>query len=80
VKHTGDGIMASFTSATRAVSIATGQQWRGEIRNRAKDGSHFWLDITIIPTTDSSGRVTRYTSVCVDITARKNAEDMLARL
>ena len=61
-------------------SIATGQQWRGEIRNRAKDGSHFWLDITIIPTTDSSGRVTRYTSVCVDITARKNAEDMLARL
>ena len=61
-------------------TIATGQQWRGEIRNRARDGSHFWLDITIIPTTDGSGRVTRYTSVCVDITARKNAEDMLARL
>ncbi len=61
-------------------TIATGQQWRGELRNRAKDGSHFWLDITIIPTTDGSGRVTRYTSVCVDITARKNAEEMLARL
>jgi two-component system sensor histidine kinase/response regulator len=61
-------------------SLATGQQWRGEICNRAKDGSHFWLDITIIPSTDNSGRVSRYTSVCVDITARKNAEEMLARL
>ncbi|MDY6949515.1 MAG: ATP-binding protein, partial [Pseudomonadota bacterium] len=61
-------------------SLATGQQWRGEICNQAKDGSHFWLDITIIPGTDNSGRVSRYTSVCVDITARKRAEEMLARL
>jgi PAS domain S-box-containing protein len=61
-------------------SIATGQQWRGEIRNRARNGSYFWLDITIIPTTDSSGRVSRYTSVCADITARKRTEDMLASL
>jgi PAS domain S-box-containing protein len=61
-------------------TIATGQPWRGEIRNRAKDGSHFWLDTTIIPTLDDDSRVTRYTSVCIDITARKNAEEMLARL
>lgn len=61
-------------------NIATGHPWRGEIRNRAKNGDHFWLDITIIPTTDSSGRVVRYTSVCVDITARKKAEDMLVQL
>ncbi len=61
-------------------TIATGHPWRGEIQNRAKDGTYFWLDITIIPTTDSSGRVTRYTSVCSDITARKEAEAMLAQL
>ncbi len=61
-------------------NIATGHPWRGEICNRAKDGEHFWLDITIIPSTDNSGRVVRYTSVCVDITARKKTEEMLARL
>jgi len=61
-------------------TIATGQPWRGEIQNRARNGTYFWLDITIIPTTDSSGRVIRYTSVCTDITARKDAEAMLAQL
>jgi PAS domain S-box-containing protein len=60
--------------------IATGHPWRGEICNRAKNGADFWLDITILPTTDSSGRVIRYTSVCVDITARKQAETLLAQL
>lgn len=61
-------------------AIATGQSWRGEIRNRAKDGSYFWLDTTIIPTLDANGRVARYTSVCIDITASKRSEEMLALL
>src|SRR5688572_14546838 len=61
-------------------AIATGQSWRGEIRNRAKDGSYFWVDTTIMPTLDSSGRVTRYTAVCMDITAGKKAEEMFAIL
>jgi PAS domain S-box-containing protein len=61
-------------------AIATGQSWRGEIRNRAKDGSYFWVDTTIMPTLDSSGRVTRYTAVCIDITASKQAEEMFAVL
>ncbi|MBL8265156.1 PAS domain-containing hybrid sensor histidine kinase/response regulator [Steroidobacter sp.] len=61
-------------------TIATGQSWRGEICNRAKSGNLFWLDMTIIPVMDSSHRVTRYTSVCVDITTRKGTEETLARL
>ncbi len=61
-------------------AIATGQPWRGEIRNRAKGGGYFWVDITIVPTIDSTGRVTRYTSICIDITTRKNTEEMLAIL
>lgn len=61
-------------------AIATGQPWRGEIRNRAKDGSHFWVDTTIIPTLDKNGRVARYTSVCIDITESKKAEEMFALL
>ncbi|MFC4308699.1 PAS domain S-box protein [Steroidobacter flavus] len=61
-------------------NIATGQPWRGEICNRAKNGEDFWLDMTIIPATDGSGRVVRYTSVCIDITERKKTEAMLVRL
>lgn len=61
-------------------AIATGQSWRGEIRNRAKDGSYFWVDTTIVPTLDASGRVARYTAVCIDITASKQSEEMLALL
>jgi PAS domain S-box-containing protein len=61
-------------------NIATGHPWRGEICNRAKSGADFWLDITIIPTIDHCSRVIRYTSVCVDITARKKTEETLARL
>ena len=61
-------------------TIATGQPWRGEICNRAKNGSYFWVDATITATVDRNNHVTSYTSVCIDITARKNAEEMLAQL
>jgi PAS domain S-box-containing protein len=58
-------------------TISSGQTWRGEVCNRAKDGSLYWVDSTITPLLDETGRVERYISVRTDITAAKRTEEQL---
>lgn len=61
-------------------TISAGRVWHGEICNRRKDGSHYWVESTITPVVDAGGKVQGYVSLRTDITRTKSNELILQQL
>ncbi len=60
-------------------TISSGVPWRGDICNRAKDGSLFWVNSVITPLVNSRGEADRYMAIRSDITQRKLQEEALRK-
>ena len=58
-------------------TLLSGQTWRGEIKNRSKNGEFYWLNMIIVPIKDSDNKTTNYISMSIDITDKKLSEEKL---
>jgi PAS domain S-box-containing protein len=61
-------------------TISQGKVWKGEICNRAKDGSIYWVATTIVPSLNGNGKPYQYVSIRHEITQRKKMEDQVKAL
>ncbi|MGB1027421.1 MAG: putative bifunctional diguanylate cyclase/phosphodiesterase, partial [Rhodospirillaceae bacterium] len=60
-------------------TITAGQEWRGEMENRRKDGTYYWESTVVSPIRDDQGQITHFVAVKDDITDRKVMQDELFR-
>jgi two-component system sensor histidine kinase NreB len=61
-------------------SIASGSVWRGDIKNRAKDGSYYWVNTTIVPFLNAKGKPYQYLAIRNEVTELKRVQEELQQM
>lgn len=61
-------------------TIKNKQIWRGEVKNRKKNGGYYWVDSIVFPLLDAQGNIEGYKSIRIDITHKKELHDVLGGL
>ena|GEM_PF-3134666 len=60
-------------------TIGAGKVWKGEIRNRTKNGAIYWVDTTIVPFLNEQGRPYQFVAIRFDVTEKKLIQENLEK-